>query len=189
MDLFSTNNNTTCQRIASYLNQQHQRIAIFEATSGGLVSALLLAQPGASSWFISGAIIYTGRGAKRLLPKRVLELSSLMDRENNYKNREAYVESKLKYVQVLAVENKNEFKADWCIVESGTSGPDYYVPGVHVGFTAVGVCSPSGKVTVKLFESTSNKTRIENMIAFTQFTLQVLLDAIEIENSITVNKL
>jgi hypothetical protein len=64
-----------------------RRVALLESTTGGLVAASLLAVPGASAFFIASAVVYTGRGAKRLLPQSVLQASMLMEREKNYLNK------------------------------------------------------------------------------------------------------
>jgi len=119
--------------IAGALRARKQRIAVVEATTAGLISAQLVSQPGASSFFISNMVVYTGRGAKLLLTSsNVLAASGLFDRENNYRHRDAYVESKRVFCDQVARAIKVQAKADWVIVESGTSGPDFFVPGVRL---------------------------------------------------------
>jgi len=123
--------------IAGALRARKQRIAVVEATTAGLISAQLVSQPGASSFFISNMVVYTGRGAKLLLSSsNVLASSGLFDREKNYKHRDAYVESKRVFCEQVARAIKVQAKADWVIVESGTSGPDFFVPGVRVAHTS-----------------------------------------------------
>src|SRR5438046_7147750 len=53
-------------KIAARLIAQRQTIAVSESSTGGLISAALLAVPGASAYFLGGAVVYT-RDARRVL--------------------------------------------------------------------------------------------------------------------------
>ena len=54
------------EQIAARLIARKQTIAIAESSTGGLISAALLSVPGASAYFLGGAVVYT-RDARRLL--------------------------------------------------------------------------------------------------------------------------
>ena len=54
------------ERAAALLTARGQTIAVAESSAGGLVSAALLAVPGASAYFRGGAVVYT-RAARRAL--------------------------------------------------------------------------------------------------------------------------
>src|SRR5512140_3509074 len=54
------------ETIAARLIERHQTIAVAESSTGGLISAALLAVPGASGYFLGGGVIYT-RDARRIL--------------------------------------------------------------------------------------------------------------------------
>src|SRR3954453_18962076 len=56
----------TAEQIAARLVERKQTIAVAESSTGGLISAGLLAVPGASAYFLGGAVVYN-RGARRLL--------------------------------------------------------------------------------------------------------------------------
>jgi nicotinamide-nucleotide amidase len=47
------------ERIATRLKARGETIAIAESSTGGLISAALLAIPGASAYFVAGSVIYT----------------------------------------------------------------------------------------------------------------------------------
>jgi nicotinamide-nucleotide amidase len=47
------------ETIATRLKARRESIAIAECTTGGLISAALLALPGASVYFLGGAVVYT----------------------------------------------------------------------------------------------------------------------------------
>src|SRR6476469_7800245 len=54
------------EQIAVKLKARNQTIAVAESSTGGLISASLLAVPGASAYFLGGAVVYT-RDARRVL--------------------------------------------------------------------------------------------------------------------------
>ena len=47
------------EKIAARLIERRETIAIAESSTGGLIAAALLAVPGASSYFVGGAVVYT----------------------------------------------------------------------------------------------------------------------------------
>ncbi|MGA0394484.1 MAG: CinA family protein, partial [Rhodospirillales bacterium] len=50
--------------VSTILKDRKETIAVSESSAGGLISAALLAVPGASAYFIGGGVIYT-RDARR----------------------------------------------------------------------------------------------------------------------------
>ena len=48
------------EKIATRLIERKEYVAIAEGSAGGLISAALLAVPGASAYFMGGAVVYTG---------------------------------------------------------------------------------------------------------------------------------
>ncbi len=54
-------------RLGALLKDRHETIAIAESSTGGLISAALLAVPGASAYFLGGAIVYTRESRRTLL--------------------------------------------------------------------------------------------------------------------------
>src|SRR5438046_2319629 len=77
------------EKIAARLIERKETLATAEGSAGGLISAALLAIPGASAYFVGGAVVYTGaaRGAfadvsldemkaKTLRPARACKLAA-----------------------------------------------------------------------------------------------------------------
>jgi len=62
------------ERLALLLKDRHETVAVAESSAGGLVSAALLAVPGASTYFLGGAVVYTYASRKVFidLPQAVL---------------------------------------------------------------------------------------------------------------------
>ena len=52
--------------IAELLKARGETVAVAETSSGGLVSAQLLAVPGASAYFVGGGVLYTGEAREGL---------------------------------------------------------------------------------------------------------------------------
>src|SRR6266571_1464980 len=55
------------ERVAAQLVARKQTIAVAESSTGGLISAALLAVPGASAYFLGGGVIYTQTARRALL--------------------------------------------------------------------------------------------------------------------------
>src|ERR1700690_4653157 len=47
------------EKIATRLIERRETIAIAESSTGGLIAAALLEMPGASAYFVGGAVVYT----------------------------------------------------------------------------------------------------------------------------------
>jgi len=55
------------ETIAKRLIARHETIATAESSTGGLIAAALLAVPGASAYFLGGAVVYTELARATLL--------------------------------------------------------------------------------------------------------------------------
>ena len=64
------------------------------------------------------------------------------------------------------------------IVESGSTGPDFYVPGVDRPFTTIGIGLPDGGVVVQTFELVEGLEREEAMRAFRDLALGMLMEVL-----------
>src|SRR5260370_22111887 len=54
-------------KVARLLKQRSETIAVAESSTGGLIAAALLALPGASAYFLGGAVVYTPVAPRALL--------------------------------------------------------------------------------------------------------------------------
>ena len=55
------------EAVGALLKERGETVAVSESSSGGLVSAALLAIPGASAYFMGGGVIYTHKAREVLL--------------------------------------------------------------------------------------------------------------------------
>ncbi len=55
------------ERIAAKLKARKETISVGESSTAGLISAALLAIPGASAYFVGGAVVYTRVSRTELL--------------------------------------------------------------------------------------------------------------------------
>jgi nicotinamide-nucleotide amidase len=65
------------ERIAAKLKTRGETISIAESSTAGLISAALLAIPGASAYFLGGAVVYTRQSRTELLAVTEPELTGI----------------------------------------------------------------------------------------------------------------
>ena len=147
------------ETIASLLKQRQQTIAVAESSTGGLLAAALLAVPGASAYFLGGAVVYT-RDARRLLLGIPDEAMTGM---------RASTEA---YALLLARNARERFAVTWSIAETGATGPTGNRYGDAPGHTCLAVAGPLERsITLE----TGSADRVANMQAFTAAGLDLLL--------------
>jgi nicotinamide-nucleotide amidase len=146
------------ERLAERLKANEQTVAVAESSSGGLISAALLAVPGASAYFLGGAVVYTGRARMRLLD---------ITREHVAGMRSASEP----YALLLARTTRERFGATWGISETGAAGPTGNAYGDAAGHTCVAVSGPAEHaITLE----TGSADRSANMAAFAAAALDLL---------------
>ena len=55
------------EQVAILLRKRKETIAVAESSTGGLIAAALLSVPGASAYFVGGAVVYTRQARKALM--------------------------------------------------------------------------------------------------------------------------
>jgi PncC family amidohydrolase len=150
------------ERIAAHLKERRETLAVAESSAGGLISAALVAQPGASLFYVGGAVVYTLESRRKLL-----EIS-----DRAVKGIRASTEP---YALLAARAIRERLGATWGIAESGASGPTGNRYGDPPGHACIAV---SGAVEHTLTTETGRDGRIENMLAFAKKALGLLADSI-----------
>ena len=147
------------EKIAAKLIERKQTIAIAESSTGGLISASLLAVPGASAYFLGGGVIYT-RDARRILmdiPDQAMKgIRSASE----------------PYATLLANQIRQRFSTDWGLSETGATGPTGNRYGDAAGHSCMAVAGP-GSQAITL--ETGSTDRLANMQVFAGTALNLLL--------------
>ena len=151
---------TLAEKIAAQLIARKQTIAVAESSTGGLISAALLSVPGASAYFLGGAVVYT-RDARRLL----------MDiPDEAMKGIRSASEP---YAKLLAGTVRQRFSTDWGLSETGAAGPTGNRYGDAAGHSCMAVAGPAQSVFTL---ETGSNDRQANMQAFAKTALNLLLE-------------
>jgi nicotinamide-nucleotide amidase len=150
------------ESIAARLKTRRETIAIAESSTGGLIAAALLAVPGASAYFLGGAVAYT-RQAKILLLD--LDESALAE----------FRPATEAHALVLARGARTRFAASWGLGETGATGPTGNRYGDPAGHTCFAV---AGAVERTVTLETGSDARLANMRAFAAAALKFLADSI-----------
>ena len=151
---------TIAEKIAAQLIARKQTIAVAESSTGGLISAALLSVPGASAYFLGGAVVYT-RDARRLLmdiPDEAMQgIRSASE----------------PYAKLLAGQARQRFATDWGLSETGATGPTGNRYGDAAGHSCMAVAGPAQSVFTL---ETGSNDRQANMQAFAKTALNLLLE-------------
>lgn len=152
-------------RAAELLKQRNETVAVAESSTGGLISAALLSVPGASAYFLGGAVIYTLAARKGLLGIENATMKQLGLRPST----EAYA-------ALIARTVAERHGATWGLGESGATGPTGNRYGDAAGHAAMAIAGPTlHKLTVE----TGSPDREANMRRFGEAALKALIDALE----------
>lgn len=156
--------NALAERVAERLTARGETLAIAESSSGGLISAALLAVPGASKFYVGGAVVYTARARLTLMDIPQKAMDGLRSASEPYA------------VMLARVARKN-LKATWGLSETGAAGPDGNRYGDLPGHTCMAVVGEETSVSATL--ETGVNDRPANMQAFAQGALKLLLDTLD----------
>ena len=148
------------EQIAAKLIARKQTIAVAESSTGGLISASLLAVPGASAYFLGGAVVYT-RDARRVL----MDIS-----DDTMRGLRSASEP---YARLLAEQVRRRFATDWGLSETGATGPTGNRYGDAAGHSCMAVTGPAQSVFTL---ETGSADRQANMQAFAKTALNLLLE-------------
>lgn len=146
--------------IALLLKQRKQTIVVAESSTGGLISAALLAVPGASAYFLGGATVYT-----RLARKVLLDIP-----DASVKGMRTSTEA---FALIAARTTRERFAADWAIAETGAAGPTGNRYGDSAGHSCIAVAGGGGFEQAITLE-TGSADRLANMRAFALAALELL---------------
>ena len=149
--------------IANCLRDRGETISVAESSSGGLVSAALLAVPGASAYFLGGSVVYTRPAKNTLLavPDAILD---------------EYRSASEPHALALARAARERLGADWGLAETGAAGPTGNRYGDAAGHTCIAI---SGAAEIVRTIETEDDDRAANMARFTKAALDLAAEIIK----------
>ena len=153
------------EKAGTILRDKGETVGIAESSSGGLISAHLLAIAGASAYFLGGSVIYTRYAGRGLLGVTDDEMEGMR----------AATES---YASLNAGRISEILGATWGLSETGGTGPDGNRYGDDAGHSCIAV---SGPVSRSRTIETGSNDRQENMIAFSIAALELLIECLQSE--------
>ncbi|KAJ4406196.1 hypothetical protein N0V82_010164 [Gnomoniopsis sp. IMI 355080] len=148
--------------IATLLHSRNETISVAETAAGGLISAALLAQPGASRIFKGGATLYT-------LESRIAFAGWTKA------NIEHYTGPNPDLVEGLASHVRGTLGSTYCVGESGTAGPSAprAANNGKPGYVALAVVSETRSLKRDL-DTGLGGDRAGNMVAFATEALKLV---------------
>jgi nicotinamide-nucleotide amidase len=152
------------EKIAARLIERKETVGVAEGSAGGLISAALLAVPGASAYFVGGAVVYTGaaRGAFTGISLDDMKAQGIRPASEPY-------------VALLAQRVRERLDTTWALAEAGAAGPSGNRYGDPAGHTCIAVAGPApGTATLR----TASSDRRANMRAFAARALELLAERI-----------
>jgi nicotinamide-nucleotide amidase len=148
--------------IGTSLRERGETIGVAEGSCGGLVSAALLSVPGASAYYVGGAVVYTG-------PGRAAFLGDVVERPPGLRG------ATEQFARYCAQSIRLQLGTTWGVGEGGATGPSGNPYGDPPGHAWLAVAGPA-EATRHLL--TGDDDRLANMGAFTTALLQLLLETI-----------
>ena len=148
--------------IAARLIERRETIAIAESSTGGLISAALLSVPGASAYFVGGAVVYTAASRRALLGIGSAEMAGMRP-------------STEPYALLLARTVRTRHGAVWGLGETGAAGPAGNRYGDAAGHTCIALDGPAERA---LTWETGSDNRLANMREFADRALRFLAEAV-----------
>ena len=152
------------KKVGDKLKARKETVGVSESSAGGLISAVLLAIPGASAYFMGGAVVYTRPAGEAFL-------KASPDRRKGIRS------SSEPWATLAAELVRDQLKTTWGLAETGASGPTGNSYGDPAGHNCVAVVGPKGTMARTL--RTGSNDRVANMRAFAAEALKLLDEQLE----------
>ena len=150
--------NSMAASVGALLKETQQSIAVTESSCGGLISASLVAVPGASAYYVGGAVVYTRTSQKGLLQVPDEAMADIRA-------------SSEPYALLNARTVRESLGTTWALSETGASGPTGNRYGDSAGHACIAVAGPVERaITVE----TGDSDREANMWVFARAALDLL---------------
>lgn len=149
--------------LGELLKSTGQTLSVSESAGGGLISATLVAVPGASAYYVGGVVVYTRIAQRGLLqvPDQAME---------------GIRASSEPYAILNAKTVRESLGTTWALSETGASGPTGNRYGDSAGHSCIAVAGPIERaITVE----TGDSDREANMWKFAAAALELLEECVK----------
>jgi PncC family amidohydrolase len=153
------------EQAALLLKARGETIAVAESSTAGLIAAALLAVPGASAYFLGGAVVYTRASRRVLLDIPDAALAGIRPATEAYAG-------------LLAGAVRRRLETGWGLGETGATGPTGNRYGDAAGHCCLAIAGP---VERAITLETGSADRRANMRAFAAAALDLLIQGLEAE--------
>ena len=144
--------------VGALLKETEQTLAVTESSCGGLLSACLVAIPGASAYYRGGAVVYTRFAQRGLLQVPDSAMTGIRA-------------SSEPYALLNARTVRESLETTWALSETGASGPTGNSYGDSAGHACIAVTGPVERaITVE----TGDDNREANMWVFAKAAFDLL---------------
>ena len=144
--------------VGSLLKERKQTVGVAESSAGGLINAALVAVPGASAYYLGGAVVYTLASRSALLSLTAQDLAGIRSASEPF-------------ARLLARRVRDNLGATWGLSETGASGPSGNRYGDAPGHACIAV---SGPVDAVITVETGSPDREANMWVFARKAIELL---------------
>lgn len=151
------------ERASAALRSRSETVGVAEGSAGGLISAALLAIPGASEYYAGGAVVYTAAAGRAFMAGAVAPPAGLRGATEPF-------------ATYLAQSVAMRLGATWGIGEGGAAGPSPNPYGDPAGHAWVAVAGPQD---VSRHVLTGSDGRADNMFAFAAAALGLFVEVLE----------
>ena len=154
---------TLGRRTGELLKVRGDTVSVAESSAGGIISAALLALPGASAYFRGGLVTYTRESRQAFLQHPTDPFADVAP-------------SSEAFARTLARSMRERLATTWAIGETGAAGPTGNRYGYDAGHACIAVAGP---IELSALIETRTGNRELNMWSFASAALELLHKAME----------
>jgi nicotinamide-nucleotide amidase len=159
--MFTPELTDVAQRVGALLRERGETVVVAEGSAGGLISAAILSVPGASAYYLGGAVIYTAAASRAWMAGAI----------DTPKGMRGATEG---FAAYLARSAALKVDATWGLGEAGAAGPanPYGDPAGHSWIAVAGPTDVTRNVLTGLDD------RVANMVAFALASLELFAETL-----------
>ena len=151
------------EQVAILLRKRKETVSVAESSTGGLIASALLSVPGASEYFVAGAVVYTRQARKTLMDIPDSAMSGIRSASEPY-------------ALLLARTARRRFETSWGLAETGATGPTGNRYGDAAGHSCLAV---AGAAERAITLETGKSDRQTNMRLFAAHALKLMIESLE----------